>query len=57
MRTCAEDTEGFKDADLMLFDKVIAFDNFRQKIILIVKRTWRSDTTKRCWNWGSLKIS
>ena len=35
VRTCAEDAEGFKDADLMLFDKVIAFDNFRQKIILI----------------------
>ena len=32
----AEDEEGFKDVDLMLFDKVIAFDNFRQKIILIV---------------------
>jgi len=32
----AEDTEGFKDVDLMLFDKVIAFDNFRQKIVLIV---------------------
>jgi len=31
-----EDTEGFKDADLMLFDRVIAFDNMRQKIILIV---------------------
>ncbi len=31
----AEDTEQFKDVDLMLFDKVIAFDNFRQKIILI----------------------
>lgn len=31
-----EDTEAFKDVDLMLFDKVIAFDNFRQKIILIV---------------------
>ncbi len=30
-----EDAEGFKDVDLMLFDKVIAFDNFRQKIILI----------------------
>ena len=30
-----EDTEDFKDVDLMLFDKVIAFDNFRQKIILI----------------------
>lgn len=32
----AEDTEHFKDVDLMLFDKIIAFDNFRQKIILIV---------------------
>ena len=31
-----EDTEDFKDVDLMLFDKVIAFDNIRQKIILIV---------------------
>lgn len=32
----AEDTEGFRDVDLMLFDKVIAFDHYRQKIILIV---------------------
>ncbi len=32
----AEDVERFKDVDLMLFDKVIAFDNFRQKIVLIV---------------------
>ena len=31
----AEDQERFNDVDLMLFDKVIAFDNFRQKIILI----------------------
>lgn len=31
-----EDTENFKDVDLMLFDKVIAFDNLKQKIILIV---------------------
>lgn len=31
----AADTEGFYDLDLMLFDKVIAFDHFRQKIILI----------------------
>ena len=31
----AADTEGFQDVDLMLFDKVIAFDNYRQKIILI----------------------
>ena len=32
----AEDQEGFHDMDLMLFDKVIAFDNFRQKLVLIV---------------------
>lgn len=31
----ALDEEGFKDVDLMLFDNVIAFDNIRQKIILI----------------------
>lgn len=31
----AEDQEKFNDVDLMLFDKVIAFDNFKQKIILI----------------------
>lgn len=31
----AEDEECFKDVDLMLFDKVIAFDNLKQKIIII----------------------
>ncbi len=31
----AENQDQFKDIDLMLFDKVIAFDNFKQKIILI----------------------
>lgn len=36
LRLDANDSEGFKDVDLMLFDKVIAFDNFRQKIILIL---------------------
>ena len=35
LRTDVTDTENFKDVDLMLFDKVIAFDNFRQKLILI----------------------
>ena len=35
VRTQVEDTEAFKDVDLMLFDKVIAFDNFRQKIVLM----------------------
>ena len=36
VRRETEDTEHFKDVDLMLFDKVIAFDNLRQKIVLIV---------------------
>ncbi len=31
-----EDSEAFKDVDLMLFDKVIAFDHLKQKIVLIV---------------------
>ena len=31
-----EDSEEFKDADLMLFDKVICFDHLAQKIILMV---------------------
>lgn len=32
----AENQDAFKDVDLMLFDKVVAFDNFKQKIIIIV---------------------
>ena len=36
LKNNVDDTENFKDVDLMLFDKVIAFDNFKQKIILIV---------------------
>ena len=36
VRREVEDSESFKDLDLMLFDKVIAFDNVKQKIILIV---------------------
>lgn len=31
----AADEEGFKDVDLMLFDKVIVFDNLKQKIVII----------------------
>ena len=31
----AKDEEQFKDMDLMLFDKVIAFDNLKQKIVII----------------------
>ena len=36
VRCAVQDTDAFKDVDLMLFDKVIAFDHCRQKIILIV---------------------
>ncbi|MCQ2417690.1 MAG: anthranilate synthase component I [Oscillospiraceae bacterium] len=35
IRTAKEDDNHFCDLDLMLFDKVIAFDHFRQKIVLI----------------------
>ena len=48
----AIDTEGFKDVDLMLFDKVIAFDNIRQKIILIANMKLddpESNYNKACW--------
>lgn len=41
----AKDEETFKDVDLMLFDKVIAFDNYRQKILLITNiRTGELET-------------
>ena len=37
----AEDTEGFKDVDVMLFDKVIAFDHVKEEIILIFNMNTR----------------
>ena len=36
VKMAVEDSEHFQDVDVMLFDKVIAFDHFRQKIVLIV---------------------
>lgn len=35
LRLDAPDEEGFNDIDLMLFDKVIAFDNLKKKLVLI----------------------
>ena len=35
LRITASDEEGFKDADLMLFDKVVVYDNFRQTVTVI----------------------
>lgn len=46
VRCKAEDTECFKDVDLMLFDKVIAFDNVRQKIILIANMSLATPETE-----------
>lgn len=37
--SAAKDNEHFRDIDLMLFDKLIVFDHFRQKIMLIVNMT------------------
>ena len=41
-----EDEEQFRDVDLMLFDKVVAFDNFRQKIVLIVNISLNDPVTE-----------
>jgi anthranilate synthase component 1 len=46
----AEDKELFNDVDLMLFDKVIAFDNFRQKIILIANMRVSEDNFEGEYN-------
>ncbi len=35
LRLDAKDVENFNDVDLMLFDRMVAFDNYRQKILLI----------------------
>jgi anthranilate synthase component 1 len=50
----AEDAEGFKDVDLMLFDKVICFDNYKQKIILIANA--RTDDLETSYNHASLAL-
>jgi len=49
-----QDSEDFKDIDLMLFDKVIAFDNFRQKIILIVNMSL--DTVETGYNKAIIEL-
>ncbi len=39
-----DDEEHFKDVDLMLFDRVIAFDNVKQKIVIIANADIRDKT-------------
>lgn len=48
------DGDSFQDVDLMLFDKVIAFDNFRQKIVLIVNM--KTDAPEEEYNKAQLEI-
>ena len=55
-RTRAQDTENFKDVDLMLFDQVIAFDNLRQKIVLIVNMPLQPDALETNYNKAVLRL-
>lgn len=48
------DDESFKDVDLMLFDKVIVFDNLKQKIFLIVNI--KSDNIEREYELGKTQL-
>ena len=56
-RTKAQDTENFKDVDLMLFDQVIAFDNLKQKIVLIVNMPLQPDTLGTNYNKAVLRLN
>ena len=56
-RTKAQDTENFKDVDLMLFDQVIAFDNLKQKILLIVNMPLQPDTLETNYNKAALRLN
>ena len=55
-RTGAQDTENFKDVDLMLFDQIIAFDNLRQKIVLIVNMPLQPDALETNYNKAVLRL-
>jgi len=48
------DEERFNDVDLMLFDKLICFDHYKQKVILIVNI--KTDNPQNEYNKGKLKL-
>ena len=50
----AEDEEGFCDVNLMLFHKVIAFDNYRQKIVLIINI--KTDDIEANYNMAAVEL-
>ena len=58
VRVPVEDTERFRDVDLMLFDQIIAFDHIRQKIVLICNMELDEPETnynKAVWNLQQLR--
>ena len=58
VRGSVEDTERFRDVDLMLFDQIIAFDHIRQKIVLIANMELTDPETnynKAIWNLKQLR--
>lgn len=50
----ARDEEGFQDVNLMLFHKVVAFDHYRQKIVLITNI--KTDNIEANYNKGVLEL-
>lgn len=50
----AKDGESFQDVDLMMFDKVAAFDNYRQKVILIVNI--KTDDLDTAYHKGEMEL-
>ena len=55
LKLIANDDENFNDVDLMLFDKVIVFDNLKQKIILIVNI--KTDNLKQNYDNAVLELN
>lgn len=54
LKLTAKDDEGIGDIDLMLFDKVVVFDNLKQKIIIIANV--RLDGVEENYNRAKLEI-
>jgi anthranilate synthase component 1 len=46
LHLAAEDKEGFQDVDFMLFHKVIAFDSYRQKVVIMFNIKIDDDSIK-----------
>ena len=55
LRFQAENPHEFRDVDMMLFDKIIAFDNYRQRMLLIVNI--RTENLETAYNMGLQTIA